>query len=107
MGGHESAASPLGEAPSSSVYKRRAARWLSRAAFTEEFPAAGRANHAEGAIAPGSERVTGRRTNPLERSDHMAKDHGSSIKDDKQYEGLKKKGMSKSRAAAIANSPDS
>ena len=37
--------------------------------------------------------------------DGMAKDHGSSIKDDKQYEGLRKKGMSKSRAAAIANSP--
>ena len=33
----------------------------------------------------------------------MAKDHGSSVKDDKQYEGLRKKGMSKSRAAAIAN----
>jgi hypothetical protein len=25
----------------------------------------------------------------------MAKDHGSSVKDDKQYEGLRKKGMSK------------
>ena len=37
----------------------------------------------------------------------MAKDHGSSIKDDKQYEGLRKKGMSKSRAAAIANDPNS
>ena len=37
----------------------------------------------------------------------MAKDHGSSIKNDKQYEGLRKKGMSKSRAAAIANDPDS
>ena len=37
----------------------------------------------------------------------MAKDHGSSIKDDKQYEGLRKKGMSKSRAAAISNDPDS
>jgi hypothetical protein len=36
----------------------------------------------------------------------MAKDHGPSIKDDKQYEGLRKKGMSKSRAAAIANTPD-
>jgi hypothetical protein len=36
----------------------------------------------------------------------MAKDHGSSVKDDKQYEGLRKKGMSKSRAAAIANTPD-
>ena len=35
----------------------------------------------------------------------MAKDHGPSIKDDKQYEGLRKKGMSKGRAAAIANSP--
>jgi hypothetical protein len=35
----------------------------------------------------------------------MAKDHGSSVKDDKQYEGLRKKGMSKSRAAAISNSP--
>jgi hypothetical protein len=37
----------------------------------------------------------------------MAKDHGPSVKDDKQYEGLRKKGMSKSRAAAIANTPDS
>jgi hypothetical protein len=36
----------------------------------------------------------------------VAKDHGSSVKDDKQYEGLRKKGMSKSRAAAIANTPD-
>jgi hypothetical protein len=35
----------------------------------------------------------------------MAKDHGSSVKNDKQYEGLRKKGMSKSRAAAIANTP--
>ena len=33
----------------------------------------------------------------------MAKDHGSSVKDDKQYEGLRKKGMSKERAARIAN----
>lgn len=33
----------------------------------------------------------------------MAKDHGSSIKNDKQYEGLRKKGMSKERAAKIAN----
>ncbi len=36
----------------------------------------------------------------------MAKDHGSSVKDDKQYEGLRKKGMSKERAAKIANTPD-
>lgn len=35
----------------------------------------------------------------------MAKDHGSSVKNDKQYEGLRKTGMSKKRAAKIANSP--
>jgi len=35
----------------------------------------------------------------------VAKDHGPSVKNDEQYEGLRKKGMSKSRAAAIANSP--
>lgn len=35
----------------------------------------------------------------------MAKNHGNSIKNDKQYEGLRKKGMSKERAAKIANSP--
>jgi hypothetical protein len=35
----------------------------------------------------------------------MAKDHGSSVKDDKQYEGLRKKGMSKQRAAKISNTP--
>ena len=33
----------------------------------------------------------------------MAKDHGPSVKKDKQYEGLRKKGMSKGRAAAISN----
>jgi hypothetical protein len=37
----------------------------------------------------------------------MAKDHGPSVKNDKQYEGLRKKGMSKSRAARIANDPGS
>jgi hypothetical protein len=37
----------------------------------------------------------------------VAKDHGSSVKDDKQYEGLRKKGMSKQRAARIANDPKS
>jgi hypothetical protein len=36
----------------------------------------------------------------------MAKDHGSSVKDDKQYEGLREKGMSKERAAKIANTPN-
>jgi hypothetical protein len=44
---------------------------------------------------------------PATRRLTMAKDHGSSVKDDKQYEGLRKKGMSKQRAASIANSPDS
>ena len=37
----------------------------------------------------------------------MTKDHGSSVKNDKQYEGLRKKGMSKSRAAAISNASGS
>jgi hypothetical protein len=36
----------------------------------------------------------------------MAKDHGKSVKNDKQYEGLRKKGMSKERAAKIANTPN-
>lgn len=36
----------------------------------------------------------------------MANDHGPSVKNDKQYEGLKKKGMSKERAAKIANTPN-
>lgn len=33
----------------------------------------------------------------------MAKDHGSSIKDDEQYEALRKEGASKEKAARIAN----
>lgn len=33
----------------------------------------------------------------------MAKNHGSSIKDDEQYEELRKEGMSKEKAARIAN----
>jgi hypothetical protein len=41
------------------------------------------------------------------KEDPMAKDHGPSIKNDKQYEGLRKKGMSKQRAARIANDPNS
>ena len=32
-----------------------------------------------------------------------AKSHGSSIKNPKQYEGLRDKGMSKQRVAAISN----
>ncbi len=31
---------------------------------------------------------------------------GGQVKDRKQYEGLKKRGMSKERAAKIANTPD-
>jgi hypothetical protein len=34
----------------------------------------------------------------------MAKDHGSSVKDDKQYEALRRDGASKEKAARIANS---
>ncbi len=33
----------------------------------------------------------------------MAKDHGSSVKDDKTYEKLREKGESKQKAARIAN----
>jgi hypothetical protein len=35
----------------------------------------------------------------------MAKDHGPSIKDDAQYEELRKQGASKEKAARIANTP--
>jgi hypothetical protein len=37
----------------------------------------------------------------------LTKDHGSSVKNDKQYEGLRKKGMSKERAAKISNASGS
>ncbi len=33
----------------------------------------------------------------------MPKDHGSSVKDDEQYEALRDEGMSKEKAARIAN----
>lgn len=33
----------------------------------------------------------------------MAKDHGNQIKDDEQYEALREDGMSKEKAARIAN----
>lgn len=36
----------------------------------------------------------------------MAKDHGPSIKDDEQYEALREQGMSKEKAARIANTDD-
>ncbi len=35
----------------------------------------------------------------------MAKNHGSSVKDDEQYESLREEGMSKEKAARIANTP--
>lgn len=35
----------------------------------------------------------------------MAKNHGPSIKDDEQYEALRDEGMSKEKAARIANTP--
>jgi hypothetical protein len=34
---------------------------------------------------------------------HMAKNHGPTVKSDKQYEGLRKRGASKEKAARIAN----
>ncbi|MEM9855946.1 MAG: Rho termination factor N-terminal domain-containing protein [Bacteroidota bacterium] len=37
----------------------------------------------------------------------MTKDHGPSIKNDKQYEALRDQGMNKQKAARIANTPDS
>jgi hypothetical protein len=36
----------------------------------------------------------------------MATDHGPQIEDDEQYESLRDEGMSKGKAAAIANTPD-
>ncbi len=35
----------------------------------------------------------------------MAKDHGPQIKDDERYEKLREKGMSKEKAARVANTP--
>jgi hypothetical protein len=36
----------------------------------------------------------------------MAKNHGSSVKDDEQYEALRREGASKEKAARIANAGD-
>ena len=36
----------------------------------------------------------------------MARDHGPQIKDDAQYEALRRKGYSKGKSAAIANAPE-
>ncbi len=35
----------------------------------------------------------------------MARDHGPQIKDDEQYEALRRQGASKEKAARIANTP--
>ena len=35
----------------------------------------------------------------------MGKDHGPSIQDDERYEALREEGMSKEKAARIANTP--
>jgi hypothetical protein len=40
-----------------------------------------------------------------ERRLFIAKDHGPSIKDDERYEALRREGMSKEKAARIANTP--
>ncbi|PZX49330.1 DUF7218 family protein [Algoriphagus chordae] len=37
----------------------------------------------------------------------MTKDHGPSIKNDEKYEALRNEGMSKTKAARIANTPNS
>ena len=37
----------------------------------------------------------------------MTKDHGPQIKNDEKYEALRREGMSKTKAARIANTPDS
>ena len=37
----------------------------------------------------------------------MTKDHGPTIKNDEQYEALRDEGMSKEKAARIANTPNS
>lgn len=37
----------------------------------------------------------------------MAKDHGKQIKDDRRYEAMRREGMSKEKAARIANTPAS
>ncbi|MEB2776293.1 Rho termination factor N-terminal domain-containing protein [Algoriphagus sp. D3-2-R+10] len=37
----------------------------------------------------------------------MTKDHGPNIKNDEKYEALLKEGMSKTKAARIANTPNS
>lgn len=37
----------------------------------------------------------------------MTKDHGPSIKNDEKYEALREEGLSKAKAARIANTPNS
>src|SRR5690606_6595816 len=49
----------------------------------------------------------GRRQFRPEKEDDMAKNHGPQIKDDDRYERLREDGMSKEKAARIANTPAS
>jgi glycosyl hydrolase family 15 len=95
---------------------RASRRWSARSAPQPSVPSrAGRrcqSPHppdpaaAHTSIGTGNATVRSRPSRPIGDAD-MAKDHGPSVKDDKQYEGLRKKGMSKQRAAAIANDPNS
>jgi len=47
--------------------------------------------------------IPGRKALSTEEANGMAKDHGPTIKDDARYEALKEQGMSKQKAARIAN----
>src|SRR5688500_15289320 len=53
----------------------------------------------------GVDRTTARSLGPCRRETSMPGDKRPSVKNEKQYEALKDKGMSKERAAKIANSP--
>jgi hypothetical protein len=50
--------------------------------------------------------VVGQGTNSNIEEDEMPGGKSANVKNEKQYEALKDKGMSKERAAKIANSPD-
>jgi hypothetical protein len=54
---------------------------------------------------PSSTGTTGDQAKSLEEEDAMPS-KSANVKNEKQYEALKDKGMSKERAARIANSPD-
>jgi hypothetical protein len=58
---------------------------------------------AEPAVRPPGPRPIHRMFAHREEEEMAAKDHGPSIKDDEQYEALRREGMSKEKAARIAN----